>query len=112
MRRRVAEASHGGSLKLALHRCHHTYYYAPEEMFDMVRDMAKKDAERWWDYLESQLDHLGGDVPMAADFIDHADKMGTLGAVVASRPHLRAFVGAMEPIQPYLPSRQRRNSRH
>ena len=87
------------SLYPALHRCHHTYYYAPEEMFDAVRDMAKKDAERWWDYLESQLDpYLGGDAPMAADFylIMLTRWAPDLGAVVASRPHLRAFVGAME----------------
>ena len=87
------------SLYPALHRCHHTYYYAPEEMFDAVRDMAKKDAERWWDYLEAQLDpYLGGDAPMAADFylIMLTRWAPNLDAVVASKPHLRAFVGAME----------------
>ncbi|MEK9935767.1 MAG: glutathione S-transferase family protein [Rhodobiaceae bacterium] len=57
------------SLYPALHRFHHTYYYAPEEMFDGVRDKALEDGDRWWDYLESQLDpFLGGASPGAADF--------------------------------------------
>ena len=87
------------SLYQALHRCHHTYYYAPEEMFDAVREMAHKDAERWWDYLEGQLaPYLGGETPMAADFylIMLTRWAPDLAAVVASRPRLRAFAATME----------------
>ena len=35
-----------------MHRHHHTRYYAPEEMFDAVREYAAVDAARWWDYIE------------------------------------------------------------
>lgn len=83
----------------ALHRIHHTYYYAPEEMLDGVRSMAVDATGRFWDYLESQLaPYLGGDAPSAADFylIMMTRWAPDLDAVVAERPRLRGFVAAME----------------
>jgi GST-like protein len=57
------------SLYPALHRFHHTYYYAAENNFDDVREMAIVDGDRWWDYVDGQLDpFLSGAAPMAADF--------------------------------------------
>ena len=57
------------SLYPALHRFHHTHYYASESNMDDVRDMAIIDGDRWWDYLDGQLDpFLSGAAPMAADF--------------------------------------------
>lgn len=86
------------SLYPALHRFHHTYYYAPEEMFDGVRDKALEDGDRWWDYLESQLDpFLGGASPGATDFymfmmtrwVPDRDRM------LAGRPRLASFIEYM-----------------
>ena len=86
------------SLYPAMHRYHHTHYYAPEEMFDGVRDKAVIDGDRWWDYLEGQLSpFLGGAAPMAADFYmfmmtrwaPDRDRM------LAGRPRLGAFIDSM-----------------
>ena len=86
------------SLYPAMHRYHHTYYYAPEEMFDGVRDMAIADADRWWDYLESQLDpFLGGAVPLAADFYLFMMTGWTPDRerMLAGRPRLASFIDQM-----------------
>ena len=86
------------SLYPAMHRFHHTHYYAPEEMFDGVRAKAIEDGDRWWDYLESQLSPcLGGMTPGAADFYmfmisgwaPDRDRM------LAGRPRLGEFVDRM-----------------
>ena len=86
------------SLYPAMHRFHHTHYYAPEEMFDGVRAKAVEDGDRWWDYLESQLSpFLGGATPGAADFYmfmisrwaPDRDRM------LAGRPRLGEFVDRM-----------------
>ena len=86
------------SLYPAMHRYHHTHYYAPEEMFDGVRDMAVIDGDRWWGYMDSQLHpFLGGATPGPADFYlfmitrwapDH-DRM------LAGGPQLGAFIDSM-----------------
>jgi glutathione S-transferase len=86
------------SLYPAMHRYHHTHYYAPEEMFDGVRDKAMIDGDRWWDYMESQLvPFLGGTAPGPADFYlfmitrwaPDRDRM------LADRPRLAAFIDNM-----------------
>lgn len=86
------------SLYPAMHRFHHTHYYAPEEMFDGVRDMAVADGDRWWDYLEGQLaPFLGGKAPVATDFYmfmitrwaPDRDRM------LDGRPRLAAFIKSM-----------------
>ncbi len=86
------------SLYPAMHRFHHTHYYAPEEMFEGVRAKAVEDGDRWWDYLESQLSPcLGGATPGAADFYmfmisrwsPDRDRM------LAGRPRLAAFLASM-----------------
>ena len=87
------------SLYPALHRIHHTYYYAPEAMMDDVRAMAVEATGQCWNYLENQLGpYLGGDAPSAADFylIMMTRWAPDLEAVVAERPRLRGFVAAME----------------
>ena len=44
-------------------------HYAAENNFDDVREMAIVDGDRWWDYVDGQLDpFLSGAAPMAADF--------------------------------------------
>jgi len=87
------------SLYPAMHRHHHTHYYAPEEMFDGVRDKALEDGDRWWDYLNSQLDpFLGGAAPGPADFYmfmmtrwaPDGDRM------LAGRPRLGSFMERMQ----------------
>ena len=86
------------SLYPAMHRYHHTHYYAPEAMFDGVRDMAIEDGDRWWDYLEGQLDpFLGGAAPGPTDFYlfmitrwaPDRDRM------LRGRPRLGAFIDSM-----------------
>ena len=86
------------SLYPAMHRYHHTHYYAPEEMFDGVRDKAMIDGDRWWDYIESQLvPFLGGTAPGPADFYlfmitrwaPDRDRM------LADRPRLAVFIDNM-----------------
>ncbi|MGB1872353.1 MAG: glutathione S-transferase family protein [Candidatus Puniceispirillaceae bacterium] len=86
------------SLYPSLHRFHHTHYYAPEAMFEAVRDKAIEDGDRWWDYLESQLaPFLGGAAPGSTDFYlfmmtrwaPDRDRM------LAGRPQLSAFIDNM-----------------
>ena len=86
------------SLYPALHRFHHTHYYAAESNLDDVRQMAIVDGDRWWDYLDGQLDpFLAGATPMAADFYlfmmtrwaPDRDRM------LQGRSHLSEFIEAM-----------------
>lgn len=88
----------GTSLYPAMHRHHHTRYYAPEEMFDAVREYAAVDAARWWDYIEGQLDpYLAGDSPMAADYYLFMITRWAPDQQVMTegRPALSAFIAAM-----------------
>jgi glutathione S-transferase len=86
------------SLYPAIHRFHHTYYYAPEEMFDGVRDKAVIDGDKWWDYIETQLvPFLGGAAPGPTDFYlfmmtrwsPDRDRM------LAGRARLNTFIDSM-----------------
>ena len=88
----------GTSLYPSMHRHHHTRYYAPEEMFDAVREYAAIDAVRWWDYIEGQLTpYLAGEAPMAADYylLMITRWAPDPDAMIAGRPRLEAFISAM-----------------
>ena len=88
----------GTSLYVAMHRQHHTYYYAPESAFDEARALGARDGAVSYDYAEAALcPFLTGETPGPADFYLYMITRWEpdLKGAIRSRPKLAAFIKAM-----------------